>query len=101
MAYNDALVEQQILEYESRRKHFDELLEKAEQGINALPMAVELSDELTSIRQEREKFLSHIDEVKEKTREDWQENTIEEGGPIILWEAVAKRLEALLERIEQ
>jgi len=99
MTDQDALVEQHILEHESRRKYFDELLARAEQGIDSSPEALELGDELAALRQEREKLLSHIEQLKQKTHEEWQEETIEEAGPMILWEAVAKRLEALVERI--
>ncbi len=101
MTTRDKLVEQHILEHEARRKHFDEWLERAEKGIGASPAEAELSDELVSLRQEREKLLSHIEELKNKTREEWQEETIEEAGPMILWEAIAKRLESLVERIER
>lgn len=99
MTNYNALVEQHILEHEARRKHFDELLERAEQGISSSPGAAELSDELAALRQEREKLLSHIEQLKQKTREEWQEETIEAAGPMIMWEAIAKRLEALIERI--
>ena len=97
--YN-SLVEQNILEYEARRKHFDELLERAEKGVSGRPKAGEYEDELATLRQERQKLVAHIEELKQKTREEWQEGTIEEVGPMFVWEAVAKRLENLVERIE-
>ncbi len=101
MTTRNELVEQHILEYEARRKHFDELFQRAEKGIGPSPEAAELGDELASLRQEREQLLNHIEELKSKTREEWQEGTIEEAGPMILWEAIAKRLESLVERIER
>ena len=97
----ESLVEQHVLEHEARRKHFDELLARAERGIGSKPEAEELKDELAALRKEREKLLEHIEQLKQKTHEEWQEETIEEVGPMIVWEAVAKRLEALIERIER
>jgi len=95
----DALVERHILEHEARQKHFDELLVQAEQGVGSSSEAAELNEELVSLRSERDKLLAHIEQLKQKTHEEWQEETIEEAGPMIMWEAIAKRLAALVERI--
>lgn len=100
MTNRDKLVEQHIMEYESRRKHFDELMERAEKGISEKSDESELSDELAVLRMERTKLIDHIDQLKKKTREEWQEETIEQAGPMFIWEATAKRLESLIERIE-
>lgn len=99
MASREMMIEQTILEHKARLKHFDELLEQAEQGITNKVESAEFSEELTRLRQEREKLLEHIEQLKSQTREEWQESTIEEAGPMIIWEAVAKRLESLVERI--
>lgn len=101
MTRYDTLLERQVREYEARRKRFDELLAQAEQKISASPDNTSLSDELISVRQEREKLLQRIAQMKQKTHEEWQEETIEEAGPMFLWEAVAKRLESLVERLER
>lgn len=99
MTSREMRIEQAILEYKSRLKHFDELLELAEEGIRQNAEASAFSEELNQLREEREKLLQHIDLLKSQTREEWQESTIEEAGPMIIWEAVAKRLEKLVERI--
>lgn len=97
----DMMVEEHILEYEARRKHLDELLARAERGIGDRPEAAVYKGELASLRRERQKLMNHIEQLKKKARAEWQEETIEEAGPMIVWEAVAKNLEALVEKIEQ
>ena len=99
MSSREMRIEQTILEHQARLKHFDELLKQAEKGLSAKTEATEFSEELTQLRQERKKLLEHIEQLKSQTREEWQESTIEEAGPMIIWEAVAKRLESLVERI--
>lgn len=101
MNRREDLVEQHILEYEARLKHIDELFQKVEKRVEQEAEKREVKDELVKLRKEREQFLSDIEELKQASRKEWQENTIEEGGPMIIWEAVAKRLEALLERISR
>ncbi len=86
MAKYDALVEQHILEHETRLKHFDELLARAREGIGPGTEVSELRNELGSLEQERLKLVNHIEALKRKTHQEWQEETIEEAGPMILWE---------------
>ncbi len=95
MNQKEHLIEQHVLQYQARLAHIDELVERVENG-NNLNDASELCDELCQIRKERQALIDHINQLKMKTREEWQENTIEEAGPMIIWEAVAKKLERLL-----
>lgn len=95
----DDMVEQHILEYEARLKHMNEMMARAEQSIHSSPQAETLGDELENLEKERSRLLSHIDQIKQKTRAEWQVETIEEAGPMIVWEAVAKQLESLVERL--
>ena len=97
----DTLVEQQILEYQARFKHLDELLEQAEKGPAGGEKVAVVGNELAELRQERQKLIDDIEDIKKKTKEEWQEDTIEEAGPMVLWEAVAKRIENLIERLEK
>ena len=89
------LAEQHIRKYDALLRHMDELFEQAEAGEES----TETSAELAALRQEREKLLAHIEELKSKVREEWQEESFEEAGPMIVWEAVAKRLEKLVQRV--
>ena len=96
----DKLAEQHIIQHESHLKHIDELLERAEKGVEEVSASSEINGQLREVRQQREKLLNHIEELKRKTREEWQEEKIEDVGPMVIWEAVAKQIEKLVERIE-
>ena len=95
----DQLAERHILEHESHLKHIDELLDRASKGAAKLSEPDKAKDELAEIEEQRVKLLNHIEQLKQKSREEWQEETIEEVGPLVMWELVAKRLEKLIERI--
>ena len=99
MSNLEALASHHGSKYEAKLRHIDELFERADKGLAAKGEAPELSNELQALRHDREKLVADIEEIKKETREEWQEETIEEAGPMILWEAVAKRLESLVERI--
>ena len=87
------MVEQHIMQYESHLKHIDELLERGRKGAAEAPEHAKAS--------EREKLASHIEELRLKPLEDWQEQEIELAGPMGSWDAVAQQLEKLVERIER
>jgi predicted component of type VI protein secretion system len=93
------LVEQHILEYESRLKHVDELLERAHKAVEKEPSPV--SEELAALKEEREKFAAHLEELRLKSLQDWREEEIEKAGPMGVWDALAQQLEKLVERFEK
>ncbi len=93
----DQLAEQHIREHESRLRHMDELMERARKSGEWQ----KVSSEIEELRQERDKLAKHIDEIKKKSKEEWQVEGIEQSGPMIIWDAVAKKLEQLVQRIEQ
>ncbi|MGD9000691.1 MAG: hypothetical protein PVF75_09770, partial [Granulosicoccaceae bacterium] len=95
----EKLVDQHIREYESRRKHIDELLERASKGEAA--KAPEISAELADIMTKRDKLASQFEELRLKSLADWQEEGIERAGPMGIWDALAQQLEKLLERLER
>lgn len=95
------MVEQHIMKYESSLKHIDELLERARKGVGEVPEHLEVSTALDDLSGEREKLASHIEELRIKPFEDWEEQLIEHAGPMGIWDAVAQQLEKLVERIER
>lgn len=95
----DKLAERHILEHESHLKHIDELLERASNIASETAEQDEIKKELAELEQQRTNLLNHIDKLKQKSQDEWQEETIEEAGPMVVWELVAKRLEKLIERI--
>ena len=93
MSNEEQLVETHVVEYESRLKHIDELIEQADKaGVQKEGHQSELS----SLKQEREKLAGNLDEIKALSTEAWAK----EGGPMVIWDLVAERLEKLIERIE-
>jgi len=93
------LVEQNIIEHESRLKHVDELLDKADQGIESSGLT-ELDAQLAELRQERDQLASELDDYKKKSTEYAKQANAENLGPMIIWEKVAERLEKLVEHIK-
>jgi len=93
MSSEEQLVETHVMEYESRLKHIDELIEHTEKKGNLNPgHAAELSE----LKQDREKLVDNLDEIRRKSAEEWAK----EGGPMVIWDLVAERLEKLVEHLE-
>lgn len=95
----EALASHHGSKYEAQLRHIDELFERADSRLTSIGGEPELNNELEALRRDREKLVADIEDIKKKTSEEWQEETIEEAGPMVLWEAIAKRLESLVERI--
>lgn len=95
------LVTKQHEEYTSHLKHIDELLERARNGVATASDSAELDIELSNLRQERDKLQQDIENIKQQSMEEWQVKGIEDAGPMILWDAVAKKIEGLIERMER
>ncbi len=68
------LVEQHIIEHESRLQHMDELLERVGQKAGIAAEGKEISAELEGLKQERDRLAGRIGELKEKSVEDWQKS---------------------------
>ena len=100
MAHLDHLVEQHILQHNAQLKNIDEFLDRVEKVDLSKKEMSDLARELEELKNEREKLLAHIGELKQKTREEWQEDDFNQVGPMVIWEAVAKRLQRLVERLE-
>ncbi len=89
----DLMAEQHIKQYESQLKHIDEVMEKANKDINP---DSDFSEELKELARHRIELADYIEELKDKAPFEW----MEEGGPMVLWDIVAQRIEELVERIE-
>ena len=88
------LAERHILEHEARLKHIDELMGKVDQAEQKTG-SPEVSAELADLKQERNVLANHLDELRKKSAEEWAE----QGGPMVIWDIVADRLEKLVERV--
>lgn len=89
MANIDRLAEQHIRQYESQLKHIDEVMARADREKAASADLKELADHRTELA-------DYIQELRDKAPYEW----MEEGGPMVLWDLVAERIEQLVERIE-
>ena len=96
MTNKERLVDQHIREYEARLKHIDELMDKASEAISKIPPAEEIHAEFETLRAERKKLDTHLEEIQKKSAEEWSEK----GGPMVIWDIIAERLEHLVQRIE-
>ncbi len=87
------LIQQHILEHESRLKHVDELLERAQAGVTA--------EQLADVKRERDQLSSRVEELKLKPPGQWSQEEFEKTGPMVVWDTLAQKLEKLVERFER
>ena len=91
------LVQQHILEHESRLKHVDELIDRAQAGIAKTGGTVE---QLADVKRERDQLSSRVEAFKLKPPDQWSEEEFENTGPMVIWDTLAQKLEKLVERME-
>jgi len=89
----DKLAERHFVEYESHLKHIDEVMQEANPHSSDNP---ELKQHLTELKHERDKIVDYIEDLRQKAPLEW----MEEGGPMVLWDIMAERIEHLVERIQ-
>lgn len=100
MTITEHLVEQHIREYDSRLKHFDELMAQAQ--IDACKKAYaysRLQKHLHPYRAEQQRFSTHVEELRLKSLENWRKEEIAMAGPMAVWDIIAQQLEGLVEKI--
>jgi hypothetical protein len=94
------MVQQHILEHESRLKHVDELLGRAQQGI-AKTGGGNVAEQLANVRRERDQLSSRVEEFKLRPPDQWTEEEFKNTGPMVVWDTLAQKLEKLVERLER
>lgn len=100
MTTKEQLIDQHIREYESRLKHIDELYERAHKATEHLDEDHKTRSELKEFAQKRAQLPRDGDEIKTMTIEDWREETVQNAGPMAIWDILAQKLEDFLERHE-
>lgn len=95
------LVEQHILEFESRQKHVDELLTHARNTASEAPEHADIRDRLQKLQEEQDRLVVRLDELRLKNLDNWREEEIEKSGLMGIWDALAQQAEKLVERLEQ
>lgn len=93
----DQLAEQHIKEHEARLKHVDELFETVEKTNKNAADSSEVSAEVEHLKKEREMLVGQLDELRKKSIEEWAHS----GGPMVMWDIIANRLEDLIERVKR
>lgn len=89
MANIEQLAEQHIRQYESQLKHIDEVMARADKESTN-------SADIKELAEHRSELADYIQELKDRAPYEW----MEEGGPMVLWDLVAEKIEQLVERIE-
>lgn len=100
MTTKEQLIDQHIREYESRLKHIDELYERAHQATEHLDEDHKTRSELKEFAEKRAQLPKDADEIKTMTIEDWRQETVQNAGPMAIWDILAQKLEDFLERHE-
>jgi hypothetical protein len=97
MSKLNQLVQQNILEHQSRLKRVDELLERA-QAVVAKAEGDEAA-QLAEVKRERDQLSSRVEEYTRRPPQSGED--FEKFGPMAVWDTLAKRLENLIERLER
>lgn len=97
MSKTNQLIQQNILEYESRLKHVDELLERAQARMSETQG--EAAEQLATAKRERDELSSQVEEFRLRSPESGED--FKKFGPMAVWDTLAKRLENLVERLER
>ncbi|MHB1215124.1 MAG: hypothetical protein ACYCY9_09075 [Thiobacillus sp.] len=95
----DHLIQQHILEHQSRLKHVDELLERAQKKI-AQAGSSDVAAQVADLKRERDTLSSRVEEFKLKPPGQWSKEEFETKGPMMIWDTLAQKLEKLVERME-
>ncbi|MCP4982001.1 MAG: hypothetical protein GY935_16100 [Gammaproteobacteria bacterium] len=98
MTTKEQLIDQHIREYESRLKHIDELYERAHQATEHLDDEHETRSELKDYASQRSRLQQKADEIKTMPIDNWRKETIQNAGPMAIWDVLAQKLEDFIER---
>lgn len=100
MTTKEQLVEQHIREYEARQKHVDELLVRAEKIAKTSPLPA-VQSEVALYKNQHDNLVEHAEQLKAMPLEHWREETIQNAGPMAIWDVLAQKLEDLVEKVEK
>jgi hypothetical protein len=93
------MAEQNILAYESRQKHTEELLARARAHVGEGDEHTEARAHLDRLTQEHSRLSDELDALKRRDPSDWRAEEIEQSGPMGIWDALAEQLETLVEKL--
>jgi hypothetical protein len=93
------LVDQHILEYESRQQHINELLARARERTGEGSEHADVRSQLDKLEKERDRLSNQLDQLKCKNPNDWQQEELTKEGPLAIWDVLAQDIEKLLEKL--
>ena len=100
MTNKEHLIEQHILEYESRMKHIDELYQRAHQAAGKIDNADGAQSRLNELTAQRSLLQETTESIKTMPLDRWREATASSAGPMAVWDILAQKLEDFVERHE-
>lgn len=100
MTSEQHLIEQHILEYDARKKHIDELYERAQKAAAKLDNSQEAKDHLRELAEKHSQLPKTSDEIRSMSLDNWREETVASAGPMAIWDILAQQLENFVERHE-
>lgn len=100
MTSKEHLIEQHIIEYESRMRHIDELYQRAHEAVADKTEADEAQAHLNEISAQRALLREGTDEIRAMPLDRWREDMVRTAGPMAIWDILAQKLEKFIERHE-
>lgn len=100
MSKTDELVNQHILEYQSRLKHIDELIAKAHAVSENSAAAQSVKAELSEYKAQRDKLARGLEDHDHISVDNWRNDLIQSSGPMAIWDVLAQKVEDFIERLE-
>ncbi len=100
ISQKEHLIEQKVLEYESKLKHIDELIDHAENHVDTSEVSNEVEEELSMIKSMRDQLADRHEYIDELSSSNWQSETIQHAGPMAIWDTVAQKIEMLIEKFD-
>ena len=100
MTNRNHLVEQHILEYESRLKHLDEVVDKAHKTLGTGKENTATSEILESLKSTRPELENHLENLRAQQVDQQNLDADFKAGPLEIWDSVAEKLEQLTEHLD-
>ncbi len=94
----DELMNQNILEYESRQKHTQELVIRAKELVERRPEDNDTRAQIERLAQQHDHLSRQLDQLKED-KHTLQNKNINDAGPMAVWDILAGDLEKLVEKL--
>jgi hypothetical protein len=91
--------EGQMLAYESRQRHMDELFERARENLSDAPEHAEARTRLDRLAEEQGRRSAVLHRLKGRDPSEWLADEIQHLGPMAVWDELAAELETLVEKL--